>query len=213
MWKKLSIQLFTGIGIACMEIPQVVVLSSYFHKKKELADSIRVSGNPLGGVFLPLIFVSLVETFGLKLSFIILSGGCLQVLVFVALIQTYKKRQIIVHRSSLRQSRKMSVGREVIAKTNDVKAETIEIKSKRFDSSLLRERVYLMYVGMIVFWSVAYPHTSYFSVTYGKTISISPRINSYVMVYMSMLDFVSRIIIGFCLHRHMFTKETVFVTW
>ena len=196
-----------------MEVPQVIVLSSYFNEKKELADSIRISGNPLGGVIFPLIFVSLVENFGLRLSFILLSAIILQFLVLVALIQPYQTRQKIVHRRNVLKIR--SACHEETPRLIDLPptpSDTVG-KVKKCDLGLFKDLRFLCYVCMMVLWSFAYPHMVYFTPIFGKSIMLTPKENSLVMTYQSLLDFFLRIGIGVSLHKKILTKEKTFISW
>ncbi|VDI40998.1 MFS transporter, MCP family, solute carrier family 16 (monocarboxylic acid transporters), member 4 [Mytilus galloprovincialis] len=76
-----------GIGHAASAGPSLVVLNSYFDKRRGLANSLANSGGSLGGLLLPLIIQALLETYGLQGAQIVVSGMLLNIVVFAALLR------------------------------------------------------------------------------------------------------------------------------
>ncbi|XP_052058189.1 monocarboxylate transporter 3-like [Mytilus californianus] len=76
-----------GIGQAAASGPSVVVLNSYFDKRRGLANSLANSGGSLGGLLLPLIIQALLETYGLQGAQIVISGMLLNIVVSGALLR------------------------------------------------------------------------------------------------------------------------------
>lgn len=79
--------MYLGIGQAAASGPSVVVLNTYFEKKRGLANSLSNSGGSLGGLLLPLIIQSLLETYGLFGAQIVVSGMLLNIVVSGALLK------------------------------------------------------------------------------------------------------------------------------
>ena len=68
----------------------MVVLNSYFDKKRGLANSLSNSGGSLGGLLLPLIIQALLETYALRGAQIVVSGMLLNIVVSGALLRPLK---------------------------------------------------------------------------------------------------------------------------
>ena len=179
---------FTGTGIGCIETPQVIILPEYFNKKKELANSVRVSGNPLGGAVIPFLLVSIFETFGVQLSFIMLSGVLFHLLIVVAIIRPYKTHQLIIYNKEIRKKRKTSTAENELMTLDTMKPKQPQKKAKRLDLKLLKNPLYMTHVAMIIFISLALPHFQYFIPLYGKSIKLSPTQNSIILAYQSVTD-------------------------
>ena len=205
---------FLGIGKCCIETPQVIVLSEYFDKKKELANSFRVAGNPLGGAVIPFVLVLLFNYYGVQLSFIILSGILLQLLVLVFLIRPYKTHQIIVYNTEIRKKKKLAASAgEVDPFKSSTQPQQPKSKAKRIDIKLLKNPLYLTHVGMMFFFSIAVPQVQYFVPIFGKSIGLTPTENSIVLAYQSVSDSAIRLLLGALLDRKFFKKTHAFVFW
>jgi len=175
--------------MCCLETPQVIILSEYFSEKKELANSFRVSGNPLGGAVVPFVLVLLFEAYGVQLSFIILSGIFFQLLVFLFLIRPIKTHQMIVYNSSKKgdhyldeaQEADESLAMEAEESSSSKPQEMHPPKAKKIDFKLLRNPLYWTHIAMITFFSIALPHMQYFMPLYGKSINLTPFDNSVIL--------------------------------
>uniref|UniRef100_A0A2P2I0M9 Monocarboxylate transporter 2-like n=1 Tax=Hirondellea gigas TaxID=1518452 RepID=A0A2P2I0M9_9CRUS len=210
----LSLGAMMGMGMSLLETPQVIVLSDYFDRRKELADSLRVAGNPIGGIILSFLFVSLHESVGIKLTFVFMSAILLQTVVPLCLIRPYHVQQKITQarKSQLTKTYSNDCEREQMKK-----AQIIEIHKKdaghtrkKFDFILFKDPIYLTYIAMIFCWGLGFPHMFYFIPMYGRSINLSPTQNSTLIAYQSTLDCINRIITGMLLNRRMFEKRHYF---
>ena len=198
-----------------IETCQIVVLSDYFNKKKELANSLRVSGNPLGGAVLPFFLVTLFEHYGLKLTYIILSALLLQLSVLIFLIRPYEVHQKIVLTRQIEELRGndsyAANEMEILELNKDDKPE-IE-KAKKFDIKLFINPLYLTHIFMMIGLSIALPQVQYFVPIYGKSISLSPNENSIILAHQSICDSLLRLLIGILLNKKLFKKTHCFAVW
>ena len=199
--------------MCCIETPQVIIIAEYFSEKKELANSIRVSGNPLGGAVVPFFLVLIFNTFGVQLSFIVLSGVLLQLLVIVSLMRPYKTTQLIAYNSQVRKRRREAVanGETAALQINENVKPTQ--KAKRLDFKLLKNPLYLTHVAMIAFYSLALPHFQYFIPLYGRSIFLTPTQNSIILAYQSVADTTLRLTLGALLNHKIFKKTHAFTVW
>ena len=202
-----------GLGICCIKTPQVIVIAEYFSEKKELANSIRVSGNPLGGAVVPFFLVLIFKTFGVQLSFIVLSGVLLQLLVVVSLIRPYETTQRIAYNRQVRRRREESVanGDTAVLQINE-KAKSAQ-KAKKLDFKLLKNPLYLTHVAMITFFALALPQFQYFIPLYGRSILLTPSQNSIILAYQSVVDVLLRLTIGAVLNKKLFKKTHMVTFW
>lgn len=83
----LSQGILFGMGQAAASGPSVVLLNSYFDKKRGLANSLSNSGGSLGGLILPLIIQALLEEYALQGAQMIVSAMLLNIVVAGALMR------------------------------------------------------------------------------------------------------------------------------
>ncbi|XP_076034827.1 monocarboxylic acid transporter silnoon [Oratosquilla oratoria] len=69
-----TLGLFTGIGAGLTTTPGVLIVSLYFERRRALASAICVSGNALGGFFMPPLIEYLLEAYGLRSTMVMLAG-------------------------------------------------------------------------------------------------------------------------------------------
>lgn len=200
-----------GIGMCSIETSQVVVLSDYFQDKKELANSVRVAGNPLGAAVLPFLLVFLFEYYGLRLTFIILSALLVQLSVLIFLIRPYKIHQKIVLANRELKARNVEDvnPEEVVLELETDKGSKTE-KAKRFDLKLFKNPLYLTHVGMIAGLSICLPQALYFAPIFGRSIGLTPTENSIILAYQSIFDSLTRLFIGYLLNKKLFKKTHCF---
>ncbi|KAJ8310801.1 hypothetical protein KUTeg_012666 [Tegillarca granosa] len=84
-----------GIGFGCTHGPATVMVSVYFKKRRGLANGVANLGASVGGFVLPLFIRYLLDSFGLKGSFIILSGIMLNLLAFSGLMRPIKVHSVV----------------------------------------------------------------------------------------------------------------------
>lgn len=70
----LSTGLLTGLGAGLTTTPGVLIVSLYFDKRRTFASALCVSGNALGGFFLPPLVDYLLGAYGLRGTFMILAA-------------------------------------------------------------------------------------------------------------------------------------------
>lgn len=70
----LSVGVLTGLGAGLTTTPGVLIVSLYFEKRRALASAICVSGNALGGFFLPPLVDYLMDEYGLRGTMLILAA-------------------------------------------------------------------------------------------------------------------------------------------
>jgi len=211
----LTLGAMMGAGMCAIETCQVHILSDYFNKKKELANSLRVTGNPLGGATMPFLVIFLVDAFGLKLTYIALSGVLLQLGVLVCLMRPYEVHQRIVQASRVRKLRRKTdlerCEHEMFELTTaKASVAPAKEKAKRVDLSLLKQPLYLTHLAMITGLSVALPQLQYFLPRFGDSIGMTQRENSAVLAYQSVFDSTTRFVIGLLLNKKLFKKTNCF---
>ncbi|XP_047740913.1 monocarboxylate transporter 2-like [Hyalella azteca] len=196
-----------GTGMCAVGIGQIIVMPDYFRNKKELANSIRVAGHPLGGAVFPFFFLPIFENFGLKLTFIILSALFAQLAAFVFLIRPFSVHVKMAEvQKSRREKRKQSASNCVTAINDNEPPQETKMKAKKFDLKLFLNPIYLTHIGTIAGLSAALPHAHYFLAAYGKAIGFSLEQNSILLAYQSVLDGVTRLLLGYMLDRKLFKK-------
>ncbi|XP_047737057.1 monocarboxylate transporter 2 isoform X2 [Hyalella azteca] len=209
----LTLGAMMGAGMCAEGIGQVVVMPEYFRNKKELANSIRVAGHPLGGAAFPFFFVPIFEHFGLKLTFIILSALFAQLGVFVFLIRPFS---VHVKMAEVKKLRRENASRRSsnyqITMTDDEVLQEKPIKAKKLDLKLFSNPIYLTHICAIVGLSAALPHAHYFVAVYGKSIGFTLEQNSILLAYQSVFDGVTRLILGYVLDRRVFKKTHCLAT-
>ncbi|KAM3084419.1 hypothetical protein ACMFMG_001476 [Clarireedia jacksonii] len=99
-WEVLLAQaICMGIGLGCLFVPSVAIVSTYFSTKKAFAMGIAASGSSLGGVIYPIVFHNLQPSIGF--------GWATRVLGFIALttltvsLTTMRMRVQPAHKRSL----------------------------------------------------------------------------------------------------------------
>lgn len=190
-----------------IETCQVILLPQYFSKKKELANSFRVSGNPLGGGIFPFILVPIYENFGLRLSFIILASIFAQLGAFIGLLRPYKTHQLMVL-----TKRTQHLKGKFKVDTETAESSPAE-KVKKFDLRLFQNPLYWTHVAMIVGYSLALPHAQYFVAVYCKSVHMSDDKISILLAYQAILDSITRLSIGFLLNKRYVRKTRCFSFW
>ncbi|XP_018008790.1 monocarboxylate transporter 2 [Hyalella azteca] len=196
-----------GTGMCAVYTGQIIVMPDYFRNKKELANSIRVAGLPLGGAAFPFFFLPIFENFGLKLTFIILSALFAQLAAFVFLIRPFSVHVKMAEvQKSRKEKRKQIATNSVIAINHTESPQETELKAKKFDLKLFLNPIYWTHIGAIVGLSAALPQAHYFLAVYGKAIGFSLEQNSILIAFQSVLDGVTRLLIGCMLDRKLFKK-------
>ncbi|XP_067669858.1 monocarboxylate transporter 5-like [Haliotis asinina] len=74
-----------GIGAAMLYGPGLVMVGKYFTKRRALATAICSCGVSTGGMLLPPLVQFLIQEYGLRGAFLIITGMMLQILTFVSL--------------------------------------------------------------------------------------------------------------------------------
>ncbi|KAG0710024.1 Monocarboxylate transporter 12 [Chionoecetes opilio] len=83
----LTVGIITGLGLAVCYVAAIVIVAFYFEKKRSLATGIAVAGSGIGTfLFAPLI-QHLMDNWGWRLSFILLAGVLLNMVVCGALMR------------------------------------------------------------------------------------------------------------------------------
>nr|XP_053641724.1 uncharacterized protein LOC128695230 isoform X2 [Cherax quadricarinatus] len=78
----LSVGLLTGLGAGLTTTPGILIVSLYFEKRRTFASAICVSGNALGGFFLPPLVDYLLTTYGFRGTLMLI--GAMQLHICVA---------------------------------------------------------------------------------------------------------------------------------
>ncbi|KAK3611188.1 hypothetical protein CHS0354_009441 [Potamilus streckersoni] len=81
----------TGLGFCLLYVPSHVLCGLYFQRHRSLATGIAISGQGVGGTVFPYIAYILIDTYGWKGSFFIMSGLSLHNFVFAALLRPPSK--------------------------------------------------------------------------------------------------------------------------
>lgn len=89
-----------GIGLGCLFVPSVAIVSTYFSTRKAFATGIAASGSSLGGVIYPIIFHNLQPKIGFgwttrALGFIFLATLTISMSIMKMRIKPSQKRKLI----------------------------------------------------------------------------------------------------------------------
>ncbi|KAK4941587.1 hypothetical protein LTR10_018464 [Elasticomyces elasticus] len=100
-WQVILAQgLCVGVGMGCLFVPSVALLSTYFNTRVTIATGIAASGSGIGGVFFPIIFHRLEPQIGFPwatrvMAFISLATLCLPSALMRLRVKPASKRQLI----------------------------------------------------------------------------------------------------------------------
>ena len=95
----------SGLGAGLITTPGVLIVSLYFEKRRALASAICVSGNALGGFFLPPVIEYLLEEYGLRGTLLLLSAMQLHVCAASCLYRPIGVHAIFQERDRLRNKK------------------------------------------------------------------------------------------------------------
>ncbi|KAF3919863.1 hypothetical protein ABW21_db0200667 [Orbilia brochopaga] len=91
-WKILFCQgIITGTGMGFLFTPSVAVVSTYFYKKRALANGIVASGSSVGGIMFPILTRKLIPAIGFRNTMIVNSSIVLTLLIISNLILAPRK--------------------------------------------------------------------------------------------------------------------------
>ncbi|KAJ6256539.1 hypothetical protein Dda_8401 [Drechslerella dactyloides] len=91
-WKILLCQgIITGTGMGFLFTPSVAVVSTYFYKKRALANGIVASGSSVGGIMFPILTRKLIPAIGFRNTMIVNSSIVLSLLIVSNLILAPRK--------------------------------------------------------------------------------------------------------------------------
>ncbi|KAK6330514.1 hypothetical protein TWF696_003403 [Orbilia brochopaga] len=91
-WKILFCQgIITGTGMGFLFTPSVAVVSTYFYKKRALANGIVASGSSVGGIMFPILTRKLIPAIGFRNTMIVNSSIVLTLLIVSNLILAPRK--------------------------------------------------------------------------------------------------------------------------
>lgn len=91
-----------GAGSAAAMGPGLVVLSSYFNKRRGFANSISTVGGSIGSLVFPKIIQILIETYGLQGALLMVAGILFNHLIVAALLRPLPKKSKI-HKANCRR--------------------------------------------------------------------------------------------------------------
>ncbi|KAK7065212.1 hypothetical protein SK128_010436 [Halocaridina rubra] len=91
----LSVGVLTGLGAGLTTTPGVLIVSLYFEKRRALASAICVSGNALGGFFMPPLVEYLVEIYGFRGTLIVLAAMQLHICAASVLYRPIRQHALI----------------------------------------------------------------------------------------------------------------------
>jgi len=96
-----------GIGMGCLFIPSVAILSTYFSTRLAFATGIAASGSSLGGVLYPIILTRLLPTLGFPWTVRIIGFLCLGTLLVPNLVMKVRilppERRKIIDRTAFKE--------------------------------------------------------------------------------------------------------------
>ncbi|XP_041351354.1 monocarboxylate transporter 12-like [Gigantopelta aegis] len=85
-----SYSMLTGFGIGMVLIPELVLLGTYFHKRRSLAMAIAMVGVNAGGMTVPMFITFLIDEYSLRGALLIYGGIMLNTIVAGALLRPLK---------------------------------------------------------------------------------------------------------------------------
>ncbi|XP_064078028.1 uncharacterized protein LOC135195618 [Macrobrachium nipponense] len=104
----LSVGVLTGLGAGLTTTPGVLIVSLYFEKRRALASAICVSGNALGGFFLPPLVDYLMEEYGLRGTMLILAAMQLHICAACMLYRPIRLHALIQAEERAKQPKEES---------------------------------------------------------------------------------------------------------
>ncbi|CAL4067409.1 unnamed protein product, partial [Meganyctiphanes norvegica] len=207
----LAIGLMTGIGLSMAETPGVLVVNQYFEKLRSTANGLRVAGNPLGGMLFPLFYVPILQYFGLKGSYLMLSGVMLQMCVMGFLLRDFQLHRKYVQRIYIKKMKLLDSPYYLDHQCKKENVITEKTKKKPLEFNLLKNPVFLLFLAMNLGLSFVLPNNIYYIALYAKAIELGPWEISIVLSYYSGLDFVVRLACGWLTDLKIYTKRQAFL--
>ncbi|CAL4137236.1 unnamed protein product [Meganyctiphanes norvegica] len=206
-----TIGAMAGAGICMSETPGVIVVNQYFESLRSTANGLRTAGNPLGGMLFPLFYVPFLQNFGLKGTYIMLSGVALQMCVMGFLLRSFhvhKKCILKQHLKQLKGDYTINYLEDNMVTENSVRKKN---KKKPLDFTLLKNPVFLFYIAMNLGLTFVLPNSIYYSALYAKEIGLGPWEISILLSYYSGLDCVCRLLCGYLTDLKIYKKRHGFL--
>lgn len=193
----------------------MVVLTYYFEKKLSLANGIRVSGNPVGGMIYPFILLLLIDNFGFKTLRIILGSIFLHIIICAFLIRSPKIHRKIQILDSMRNFKVEASKKTELYKAlnNRIQNPTKKSERKSFELRYLKNCVYWIFILSSITITFSIPMVSFYIPIYSKSFGLSSEEISLLLSFQSLTDAILRITIGFMSNRNLYKRLHGFIFW
>ena len=119
-----------GAGSAAAMGPGLVVLSSYFNKRRGFANSISTVGGSIGSLVFPKIIQILIETYGLQGALLMVAGILFNHLIVVALLRPLPKNPKPI---------KQTVEEDLLLHTENRPVESVEMPESKLNGNYKKE--------------------------------------------------------------------------
>lgn len=106
MQMVLTMGVLTGLGSGLVQTPAILIVNMYFNKRRALASAICVSGNALGGFFIPPLMEYLLKEFRLQGALLITASLQLHILLSTFLFRPTRDHALVQARQKREEIRK-----------------------------------------------------------------------------------------------------------
>ncbi|KAB7495899.1 Monocarboxylate transporter 12-B [Armadillidium nasatum] len=231
---SVTLGVFIGLSHCILECSQITVLSQYFVKRLSFANGVRGAASPLGGMIYPFVLTVLLEHFGLRLTFLLLSAISCHTLTCAVFM-----RPLSIHLKikALEKSRKIlrkSENEEFMLKpikgnggtfenhfshSNDEKKlyfqilkeyENLKLEKpkKKLEFKFFKNPIFLIFISISCVLPMAIPLVTYYTILYTKNyLRLSPYEVTVIVSFQAALDFCSRILIGYINNKNLWNKS------
>ncbi|CAL4088401.1 unnamed protein product, partial [Meganyctiphanes norvegica] len=200
-----------GIGVCMSETPGVLIVNQYFRRLRSTANGLRTAGNPLGGMVFPLLYVHLLENFGLKGTYIMITGIMLQICVMGCMLRPFEIHKVHIQKIYFKEmlNTQEEESYEQLLSQNSSKIQTINEKPP-IEFRFLKNPLFLFYIAMNIGLMFVIPNNLVYSTLYAQAIGLGPWEISFILSYYSGLDFICRLACGWLTDRNIYKKRHAF---
>lgn len=178
--------LLSGLSMAFLTIPAVVVVNKHFSKHRGLATGSTIAGSSVGGIVWPFVLEQLLNKRGVSF------GWTLRAIGFIMIVPTTLATLLI--RPPLDQTSNAQANVEKASQTTDVNASAP--KSKKLDFSIVRNPTYILFVIGVVIFNLALFSPFFYLTSYAINIGMSTSLAFYLLSILSGASMFGRIGMG-----------------
>lgn len=232
--------IFSGLSHCILECCQITVLSQYFVKRLAVANGVRGAASPLGGMIYPFVLTVLLEHFGLRLTFLLLSAISCHTLICAVLMRPLsihlrikaleKSHKVLRKPENEEYMRKHVRGNALTSEnsplnSNDERKLYFQIMKehenlkqekpkKKLEFKVFKNPIFIIYISISCVLPMAIPLATYYTILYTKNyLRMSPYEVTIIVSFQAALDFCLRILIGYINNKNIWNKSVILMFW